>query len=383
LRAAARVESEMQNWKPVVVTQSGRPEVFPNEVEQYLTDSVNIYEGEHKSKFERGVARITTHRIIWQSSVGCVAVNLSDIASLQLVAGGIRASAKLNLVFGNQTTSTLAFKEGGRDEFVDKLKLSMSKRIWLEKPASTPKTEFSTKGAGITGIMARVEADTKRTDSTLNAAFADIDELMVKAKDVVRLAQKFAAAQARAAQDTDNKDDVAYRAALVQLGIASPVTRESAGSQYHNELSRQLADWLTKRALKLHNGVILLTDLYCMFNRARGTEMISPEDLYRACMLFDQLSLNVRLKQFKSGVLVVLPASESDTAVAQRMEAEIKQRGPMSAYALSQVLKMPLILAREQLEEAERQQLLCRDETLNSIVFYPNFFKFLEVKVNS
>lgn len=29
--------------------------------------------------------------------------------------------------------------------------------------------------------------------------------------------------------------------------------------------------------------------------------MISPEDLYRACMLFEQLSLKVRLKQFKSG----------------------------------------------------------------------------------
>ena len=99
--------------------------------------------------------------------------------------------------------------------------------VQLEKPAAAPKAEFrycdeqshktkhlftlstpknnshthnSTIGAGISGIMARVEADTKRADSTLNAAFADIDELMVKAKDVVQLAKKFASVQARAAQ---------------------------------------------------------------------------------------------------------------------------------------------------------------------------------------
>jgi ESCRT-II complex subunit VPS36 len=28
------------------------------------------------------------------------------------------------------------------------------------------------------------------------------------------------------------------------MGIASPVTRDSAGALYHQELSRQLADWL-------------------------------------------------------------------------------------------------------------------------------------------
>ena len=83
-------------------------------------------------------------------------------------------------------------------------------------------------------------------------------------------------------------------------------------------MSRQLADWLLKRAFRMHGNVMLLTDLYCMFNRARGTgslfmtrlhnilfllilnrfvEMISPEDLYRACLMFEQLQLPVRMKK--------------------------------------------------------------------------------------
>ena len=141
---------------------------------------------------------------------------------------------------------------------------------------------------------------------------------------------------------------------MVQLGIASPVTKDTAGSRYHDELSRQLSDWLTKRALKMHGGVMLTTDLYwyekhtksntknktnssfclfvcrtnvvadSMFNRARGTEMVSPDDLMRACLLFDKLKLPVRLKKFDSGVQVVLSASDSDEAVAKRMGKEVQ-----------------------------------------------------------
>lgn len=224
--------------------------------------------------------------------------------------------------------------------------------------------------------MKKAKDDAQRADATLNAAFADVDELMVKAKDVVQLAQKMAVAQSRQAkaQGGESADDAAFRAAMVQLGIASPVTRETAGSKYHDELSRQLADWLLKRPLQMSGGVMLMTDLYCMFNRARGTEMVSPDDLMRACMLFEPLKLSVRLKKFDSGVNVVMAASESDEAVAKKMEAEIKKRGPLSAFSLSTALSIPLILAREQLEMAEKLCVLCRDETLEGVVFYPNFF---------
>jgi len=30
-------------------------------------------------------------------------------------------------------------------------------------------------------------------------------------------------------------------------------------------------------------GVLALIDIYCMYNRARGTDLISPEDLLIAC----------------------------------------------------------------------------------------------------
>jgi ESCRT-II complex subunit VPS36 len=37
--------------------------------------------------------------------------------------------------------------------------------------------------------------------------------------------------------------------------------------------------------------VVSLTDLYCLYNRARGTELVSPDDLLQAVRLMDSLHL--------------------------------------------------------------------------------------------
>lgn len=204
----------------------------------------------------------------------------------------------------------------------------------------------------------------------------------------------------------------------------------SAGSKYHDELSRQLADWLLKRAFRMHGSVMLLTDLYCMFNRARGTGkwfskkkiamaknnfakknrrndfargfVSSLSDVWTiaiACsneksvflweyfvtISFETFSLIlVSLSSCLAKKMILLWARKSKQKYVSSMSIipidvclQIKTRGPLSAYSLSQVMSVPLILAREQLEEAERQLLLCRDETLEGIVFYPNFFPYL------
>lgn len=51
-------------------------------------------------------------------------------------------------------------------------------------------------------------------------------------------------------------------------------------------------------------GILALVDLYCMYNRARGTDLISPEDLLIAC---ERMRSNgkVVMRTYESGVKVV------------------------------------------------------------------------------
>ncbi len=53
-------------------------------------------------------------------------------------------------------------------------------------------------------------------------------------------------------------------------------------------------------------GVLGLVDLYCMYNRARGTDKISPEDLLIACEKMNSMpESKIILRSFPSGVKVV------------------------------------------------------------------------------
>jgi ESCRT-II complex subunit VPS36 len=217
------------------------------------------------------------------------------------------------------------------------------------------------------------------TNATMQVAFGDLDSLMAKAADMVKIADAFAAKQAAANKgaETDGADEM--RAMLTQLGISAPVTKDAAGSQYHQQLARQLADWLGKFLDARFNGMIALTDLYCLFNRARGTEMISPEDLTKACKEFERLKLPLRLRKFGSGVTVVVSAAHSDEAVAADLSALVKRDGPITAYEVAMRKKIPLPLAQEQLFSAERTGALCRDETVDGLTFYLNFFEDMKV----
>jgi ESCRT-II complex subunit VPS36 len=57
---------------------------------------------------------------------------------------------------------------------------------------------------------------------------------------------------------------------LIDLGFVSPVTKQSAGKQYHQQLSRQLAEFLEKN-LRREKGMMVLHDVYCLFNRCASS----------------------------------------------------------------------------------------------------------------
>ncbi|KAI3857613.1 hypothetical protein MKW98_028877 [Papaver atlanticum] len=90
---------------------------------------------------------------------------------------------------------------------------------------------------------------------------------------------------------------------LLSVGIASPVTKESAGALYHQQLSRQLADFV-KIPLERAGGMIALIDVYCLFNRARGTELISPVDLLQKLVPFGRNLMCMHKEQPSNAVKI-------------------------------------------------------------------------------
>jgi len=92
------------------------------------------------------------------------------------------------------------------------------------------------------------------------------------------------------------------------MGIASDfstqVSKDTSGKNYHQALAYEIEKFLDTIIGKF-GGVIGMVDLYCMYNRARGTDLISPEDLNIACSNINYNSKNFALKTYASGVKTI------------------------------------------------------------------------------
>lgn len=118
--------------------------------------------------------------------------------------------------------------------------------------------------------------------------------------------------------------------------------------------------------------------------RARGLELVSPDDLRTAAELFSGLQLPVKLRVFPSGVAVVQDQSWSDDAVCSAI-LDVLSKGDSSVadshlgrglsctqYAME--ASVPVAVATEQLLLAERSGFLCRDDGPSGLYFYRNWF---------
>ncbi|KYQ90246.1 vacuolar protein sorting 36 [Tieghemostelium lacteum] len=389
--------------------ENGKPQLIANELIIYLVENVTIYDGEQKTSYQNGVLYLTPFRVVWVL-LPTIALSLSHEQILKIESYqkmfAISSSPKINIILP-QKSFKFSFHQGKRDEFYNHYLLSIQKRKEFlsqnQPPPYIPLTNnsnnnnnvittninnnnnndrFDSSKAGISGVLKTINDKTQQTDKILNEAFSDLNALMDKAKDMVTLSEKLRITLDKKTKDsstaiTEEEDE--FKSFLLQMGIESPVTKKTAGSQYHNELSRQLSEWiiqkqvLTRQGTKSINcGMILLSDLYCIFNRARGIELISPDDLYRACLQFEILQLPLRLRKFDSGVIIVQSQYENDEQMAKEILDIITEKGPITAFDLSKIQQISLSLSTEKLLASEKTGKLCRDETIEGIRFFDN-----------
>ncbi|ORY50038.1 Vps36-domain-containing protein [Rhizoclosmatium globosum] len=292
-------------------------------------------------------------------------------------------------------TVKISFRAGGIIEFVKVLKGALAAKEW-EKTSSAQGTslEDATKalsvgvtGGGISGIIKKVDHTNQVLDQTLSSSFQDLDALMSKASEMVKLAESINSRLATASStggaasssSLDAPELVAFRSFLVDLGIPSPVTKEMTGDAYTQELAKELSDFL-HRVLPRYSGILPLTDLYCLFNRARGVALISPQDLQKSVGLFETLGLPFRVRKFDSGLTVVHSSAFGDDAIATRVVAIVQEQAGMGGWGGGGITALDvaaregvsIVLAKELLLITEKYGLVCRDDSVEGLRFYDN-----------
>lgn len=215
----------------------------------------------------------------------------------------------------------LSFKEGFQSDFVNLLENCIQKSQQPQeqiKALSKPQLPQIKLRTGIVGIERSLQEKQKAANESIAVAFQDLDKLMTMAKDMVHLSRTISNKIRDKQGDITEDETVRFKSYLLSLGIDDPVTRGSykSDSQYYRSLAKQISEIL-QRHIKDMGGMMAMTDVFCRVNRARGLEMLSPEDTLNACQLMEVMALPLKLYQFNSGVMVLQLTAMNDESVAE------------------------------------------------------------------
>ncbi|XP_074284681.1 vacuolar protein sorting-associated protein 36 isoform X1 [Silene latifolia] len=270
-------------WLPAAqLTPSGRPILNPGEVECYLISAVDIESGS-SPPFKSGLLTLTTHRLIWIHHNHAVFIPLSLITHIHPLSKSFKSLLSIssprvrfdvsashsgrvdpssNPAQGRVVTVTVVMrgKADNHEVFYEKLWAAWrarssqahddgiaSTRGEITSSSSSNSVAIKVPVVGVAGILRKEQEMWESTDKSLHDAFQDLNALMSKAREMVMLAEKMRQKLLSAPNNqpgTANDDEMGSKEEiqdwLLSVGIISPVTKESAGALYHQQLSRQV-----------------------------------------------------------------------------------------------------------------------------------------------
>jgi len=352
-------------------------------------NNVTLYDGEYKTSFHRGNIILTPTRLFWMSGDAGLSLQLRYIVYIE--------STVTDSLFGSKTKTILVhllpsdnenpgpvscakgeyikldFKDKIPDGFFVIFQKTVSEKKWsVNKPTRQIRT-------GIGGIEKNIYEKQKASDISITEAFKDLDKLMITAKDMVTLSKNISEKIKEKQGAISDDETVRFKSYLLGLGVDDPVTRSSFtdSNTYYATLCKEIIK-VIQVSLDEVGGTMALAEVYCRVNRARGLDLLSPEDLMHACyMMNTDQSSPVKLRKFDSGVLALQTSLCDESIILKKTVEALQKNGSLSAQELSTLIGIPVVLAKEYLLSAEKHGKSCRDESIEGLRFYLN--KFLDV----
>ncbi|KAI0982510.1 hypothetical protein GJ496_008744 [Pomphorhynchus laevis] len=335
-------------------------------------ENVALCSSSNETTFRNGSLRILNETLTWipKSNEDCAPIifyaNQIGIATEDWSAE--RPRIILHLV-GHSSENKLTL-EFPRDNFNEVF--TYIKNVMIERRISNlSSSRFKFKG--ITAIERSISENLKIQEQSISEAFTDLQMLMNSAGKMAELAKSIAAKlQDNQKRILDSNDIAKFRSYLLSLGmVANPVVKGFTSRDFHKQLCVELSE-VIRPFINRYGGLMNLVDVYCVLNRARGLDPISPSDLANACELLPMYSNDIRLVKFDSGVHALEITSPDESS--RIIEAVKENHGHITANIYASKANLSQMLALEHLHRAEQNGILCRDESLSNLCFYPNIF---------
>ena len=280
---------------------------------------------EYMDRVDGLIAILTTHRMVFMNKGNGGAargINLSHVQSAEAspknVYYSVFKTAKIKIFSHVYGEVYIVFKDlKSRDSMLEKMELSLKRKAWLQQQdqqqlrrknrmngsnTSNAMRGGRQTGVGVAAIIARNRQKNEEAKNLSRGAFKEYEGLMQKAKGVQGIIERYSKkiekdekrSGGSAKNEEEDHDAEKLTEMLRSMGMTNnALTKGAAGSLYHQQLARQLVEFFNRGKLFKTNsgGMLTLVDVYCLFNRALGTNLVSPEDLLEAAEMMKSLKL--------------------------------------------------------------------------------------------
>eukprot|EP00392_Amoebophrya_sp_AT5.2_P011971 g12063.t1 len=239
---------------------------------------------------------------------------------------------------------------------------------------------------GISAVQQRSEEARQRDARATDEGLRDLQSLQKNADLLLKLARRVA--KSGQAGDDEIKKLLSEYGLLCEDGAVSGAERASREGPQRTE-EEDVGSIVATALRKTGASEMLVHDVFCLYNRLRGTDPVSPEQLLARLKSSAAQGGPVRVGTLNAdsgaGITVVqlvpaLSGGEEDESLplASRgdagLAALVEDAVVVDATELARVWNISLGLAVAKLSAAEKNGILCRDDTVEGLFFYKNPF---------
>ena len=218
----------------------------------------------------------------------------------------------------------------------------------------------------------------------IQGAFTDIHSLRQNAEQMIDIAAQIKNKIANNSNNKSENDEI--NSVLSKIGFIDPITKEVAGSEYYVKLGEQInqffMDYFAKNP---KTKALTLIDAYCLYNRARTGNTISPKDMKQAIkQLTDgKVMHDIIIKNFNNEMIVIQTpefSGKNILALIKKFMQEKKQHH-IDMKDLSNILHIEnVLLEKTIIEDMLNNGLILIDESDLEVRYYLNII--LAYKMN-
>ena len=218
----------------------------------------------------------------------------------------------------------------------------------------------------------------------IQGAFTDIHSLRQNAEQMIAIASQIRSKIANNPNNKSENDEI--NSVLSKIGFIDPITKEVAGSEYYVKLGEQInqffMDYFAKNP---KTKALTLIDAYCLYNRARTGNTISPKDMKQAIkQLTDGKVLHdIIIKNFNNEMIVIQTpefSGKNILTLIKKFMQENKQ-GHIDLNDLKNILHIEnVLLEKTIIEDMLNSGLILIDESDLEVRYYLNIILPYELK---